>query len=183
MSDSEGSEIEYEVEKIIGERKYRGKKQYKIKWVGYPEDEATWEDAAGISHLTTLIQDFNNKKRKAESQKDIRSQKKAKVEERESQEVCNSKESWYADNGQGEALPASVRVGFAHGDEVEMVDGAKMNEKKVLYLLVKWNRMYENQPMFTFIPAWMCHVRCPQLVIDYYEANLRFDAEEPTQNS
>jgi hypothetical protein len=38
----------YEPERIIGEKKYKGKRLYKIKWKGYPESEATWEPLKNI---------------------------------------------------------------------------------------------------------------------------------------
>ena len=36
-------EEEYTVEKIIKKRVKNGKTEYYLKWVGYPEEENTWE--------------------------------------------------------------------------------------------------------------------------------------------
>lgn len=38
----------YLVEKVLKERKRRGKKEYLVKWIGFPESEATWEDARDV---------------------------------------------------------------------------------------------------------------------------------------
>lgn len=38
----------YVPEKIIGEKKVKGRKLYKIKWKGYPESESTWEPLKNI---------------------------------------------------------------------------------------------------------------------------------------
>lgn len=42
-------EDKWEVEAIIGHRRYRGKPQYLVKWKGYPTSENSWEPMA---HLT-----------------------------------------------------------------------------------------------------------------------------------
>ena len=34
---------EYEVEKIVGRRKRKGKFEYRVKYKGYPSSENTWE--------------------------------------------------------------------------------------------------------------------------------------------
>lgn len=38
----------YDVEEIRGDRMYRGKRQFFIKWVGYDSSENTWEDEANL---------------------------------------------------------------------------------------------------------------------------------------
>lgn len=50
---------EYEVERILGDRIFRGKKQFLVLWKGYPEDEATWEPLENLSGSKEAIQDYN----------------------------------------------------------------------------------------------------------------------------
>ena len=33
----------FAAERILEKRKRKGKMQYKVKWLGYPEDQSTWE--------------------------------------------------------------------------------------------------------------------------------------------
>src|ERR1700680_4254704 len=50
-------EEEYQVEEIIDERIFRQKKQYLIKWLGYPVSENSWIDARDL-HADELLEDY-----------------------------------------------------------------------------------------------------------------------------
>ena len=56
------NENEYEVERIIDRRTIRtgrkAKRQYLIKWRGYPEYENTWENLENLQNCKELVQDF-----------------------------------------------------------------------------------------------------------------------------
>ena len=51
-------EEEYEVEEILGHRMHRPKKQYLIKWKGYPSSDNSWEDATNV-HAQDLVAEYN----------------------------------------------------------------------------------------------------------------------------
>ena len=38
----------FAAERILRKRKRKGKMQYKVKWLGYPEDQSTWEPEENI---------------------------------------------------------------------------------------------------------------------------------------
>ena len=38
----------FAAERILKKRKRKGKMQYKVKWLGYPEDQSTWEPEENI---------------------------------------------------------------------------------------------------------------------------------------
>jgi hypothetical protein len=42
-------EEEFEVEEITGERTFRRKKQYLVKWLGYPVSDNSWVDARDLN--------------------------------------------------------------------------------------------------------------------------------------
>ena len=49
----------YEVEKILGHRTYRAKKQYLVQWKGYPLHDSTWEPAHVIKQdVPDLVRDY-----------------------------------------------------------------------------------------------------------------------------
>jgi hypothetical protein len=43
------SDVEYEVEAVVGHRKKNGRKEYLIKWKGYSSDANTWEPEANLN--------------------------------------------------------------------------------------------------------------------------------------
>jgi len=49
---------EYEVEKIYGQRIFRKRKQYLVKWKGYPEYEMSWEPEAHLTNAKEAIDEF-----------------------------------------------------------------------------------------------------------------------------
>ena len=49
-----GTDLEYEVEAIVGERNENGSTQYLVKWLGYDEDENTWEPYDHVADTKAL---------------------------------------------------------------------------------------------------------------------------------
>ena len=69
---SEDSNTEYEVEAVLDDkietkRKKNGKceyiTKYKVKWVGYPSSESTWEPLENLAGCRETLQDYLNKKK------------------------------------------------------------------------------------------------------------------------
>ncbi|KAL1920728.1 uncharacterized protein VTP21DRAFT_11363 [Calcarisporiella thermophila] len=54
-------EEEYEVECILDHRYVRGKKQYLVKWTGYPRHDATWEPEKHLTNASGAIQDYEDR--------------------------------------------------------------------------------------------------------------------------
>ena len=63
-SDKEG---EFEVEEIRGKRIHRGKVQYLVKWVGYGEEDNTWEPVEHLVNSETAVNEYENIIQKKES--------------------------------------------------------------------------------------------------------------------
>ncbi len=49
---------EFAVERIVDKRLYNGVLQYKVKWVGYPVQDSTWEPAENLMKVTEQIAAF-----------------------------------------------------------------------------------------------------------------------------
>ena len=56
---SNKDEQTYEVEKIIGQRIYRNKIEYKVRWLGYGSDEDSWEKEDNLN-CPDLIEKYKN---------------------------------------------------------------------------------------------------------------------------
>ena len=48
----------YVVEKILDSRIFKGKKQYKIKWMGYSNNESTWEPEQNLKTCMKMVNEF-----------------------------------------------------------------------------------------------------------------------------
>ena len=57
----EGSEPEYEVEKVIDSRKAKGGVRYKVKWKGYGPHEMTWEPLTNLTNARETVEEFHMK--------------------------------------------------------------------------------------------------------------------------
>ena len=62
---------EYEVEKIIDKRVINGKLEYKIKWVGYPMSQWTWEPIRNLANIKPMIKEYENNEIYDKKQKKI----------------------------------------------------------------------------------------------------------------
>ena len=60
LIDLEDETPEYEVESIVDSRIYRGKLQYKVKWLGYSHSHDSWEPLSHVEHAQELIEEFHD---------------------------------------------------------------------------------------------------------------------------
>ena len=51
-------EKEYEVEKILNKKKFRGKDRYLVQWKGYMVEENTWEPKKNLGNIKELVKEF-----------------------------------------------------------------------------------------------------------------------------
>ena len=59
----------YQIEKIIGKRTKRGRKEYKVKWEGYPLSQCTWEPIENLLNVLYMVEDYDNSHSTANSDK------------------------------------------------------------------------------------------------------------------
>ena len=52
---------EYEVEAILNKCIYHHQVQYLVKWLGYPEYDASWEPAVNLTNSPDIVTDFEHR--------------------------------------------------------------------------------------------------------------------------
>jgi len=81
----------YEVEKIVHTRLYRGKRQYLVRWKGYKEDSDTWENESAIQSCTEALDAFKKEHPLSGSKDDSEADDEDSQDDVEEQEKKKSK--------------------------------------------------------------------------------------------
>jgi hypothetical protein len=60
----------YEVEDVIGHRRYRGRVEYKIRWKGFSDKDDTWEPHENLSDAMELVVQFTNRQKQKQQREE-----------------------------------------------------------------------------------------------------------------
>lgn len=148
-------EEEYVVEKILDKRINNGKPEYFLKWRDYPDSENTWEPVENLD-CPDMIKEFEEqwkKKKAAESGGD----KKRKINGTESASGVPAKKKVEDDRPRG----------FERNLEPDRIIGATDSSGELMFL-IKWKGCDEAD----LVPSKLANVKCPQIVIKFYEERL-----------
>ncbi|XP_058832415.1 chromobox protein homolog 1-like isoform X2 [Topomyia yanbarensis] len=163
---------EFSVEKILDRRVVNGKVEYYLKWKGYSAEENTWEPVENLD-CPDLIQAFEDARKKKE---------KEGKEESSGRKV--SRKSAASDDSK---VPAAKRksttgedkkIGFDRGLEPEEILGATDHNGQLMFLM-KW----KDAANADLVPAKQANVKCPQIVIKFYESRLTWQTSEKKNDS
>lgn len=160
-SDAEPEE-EYTVEKILDKRLRGGKTEYLIKWEGYPDSENTWEPEDNLD-CPDLIQGFEEKSKQKKEEK-------KRKKEAESSSSGKKKQKLVEDD---EGKPR----GFERGLQPERIIGATDSSGELMFLM-KWKDSDEAD----LVPSRQANVKCPQVVIQFYEERLTWHSSNDDDN-
>jgi len=184
-SDAGEQEEEYVVEKILQKRIVKGKVEYFLKWKGYGEEDNTWEPEENlgcpelIAEFERQLEEKEKKKKAAEKEAltkkrkpgpasarvDDYSEKKENKRERESTGDASSSKKAKTKESSG---PARAEVtGFDRGLNPEKIIGATDSSGELMFLM-KWKDTDEAD----LVPSRQANVKCPQIVIAFYEERL-----------
>ncbi|XP_042215145.1 chromobox protein homolog 1-like isoform X1 [Homarus americanus] len=153
--DDQEEEEEYSVEKILDKRVRNGRVEYYLKWKGYGDEDNTWEPE---SHLDCpeLISEFEDRRKKDDA-------KKKEEKKRKSQAVDDATKKKTKKAVEEDSRPR----GFDRALEAERIIGATDSSGELMFLM-KWRGTDEAD----LVPARQANVRCPQVVIKFYEERL-----------
>jgi len=208
MSDSNKSNDEpeeFSVERIIDKRVVRGKTEYFLKWKGYPEEENTWEPVENLD-CDELISEFERvraekeaakkkaeptpgpKKKQQEKTKLNTSAKEEtpKVKKRKPDEDAEKPEEKKEEVKKKKSISATPKPkkdeekvkGFDRGLDAEKIIGATDSSGELMFLM-KWKGIDEAD----LVPAKVANVRCPQIVIKFYEERLTWHIPSSEDNA
>ncbi|KAG8312351.1 chromobox protein homolog 1-like isoform X2 [Homalodisca vitripennis] len=192
------SEEEYSVEKVLDKRAVRGGRvEYFLKWKGYPDNENTWEPLDNLD-CPDLIQEFEeslkrkvkdeklspspspNKKKRTNLQATPSTSKEVK-KEKDDDSGCSSKTNKPKKAEKESLNDVEVPKGFDRKLEPEKIIGATDSSGELMFLM-KWKGTDEAD----LVPAKQANVRCPQIVIQFYEERLTWHTsptDDPTNGS
>uniref|UniRef100_A0A8C4QRJ4 Chromobox 1 n=1 Tax=Eptatretus burgeri TaxID=7764 RepID=A0A8C4QRJ4_EPTBU len=147
---------EYIVEKVLNSRTMKGRVEYLLKWKGFSDEDNTWEPEENLD-CPDLIDEFLN------SQKG----KQRKVEEKLESGKRKSSVNGNDDKSKKKMEDSEQLRGFARGLEPERIIGATDSNGELMFL-IKWKGSDEAD----LVQAKEANVKCPQVVISFYEERL-----------
>ncbi|XP_037279255.2 chromobox protein homolog 1 [Rhipicephalus microplus] len=157
---SSGSE-EFTVEKILDKRVRNGRVEYFLKWKGYPDSENTWEPHSNLD-CPELIQEFeDNRKKREEKKRSTGAKANGAADEPKKKKPKTASELRQPPEDDGQPR------GFDRGLEPERIIGATDSSGELMFL-IKW----KNSDEADLVPSRLANVKCPQVVIQFYEERL-----------
>ncbi|XP_059051489.1 chromobox protein homolog 1-like isoform X2 [Achroia grisella] len=166
----EGEE-EFSVEKVLDRRVRNGKVEYYLKWKGYSDEDNTWEPEENLD-CPDLIQTFEEARKKKEAEGKVTKIEKDPKKRKSSAATPDLKG---AKKSKSDDKKAS---GFDRGLEPEKIIGATDSSGELMFLM-KWQGTDEAD----LVPAKQANVRCPQVVIQFYEERLTWHTPAPDETA
>ncbi|CAN9505325.1 unnamed protein product [Ophioblennius macclurei] len=152
----EEEEEEYVVEKVLDRRVLKGKAEFLLKWKGFSDEDNTWEPEENLDCPDLIAEYMQKHKEKEEKKKE--SKRKGGSEASADSEERGSKRK----KDEGEKAR-----GFGRGLQPERIIGATDSSGELMFLM-KW----KNSDEADLVPAKEANVKCPQVVISFYEERL-----------
>ncbi|XP_047490944.1 chromobox protein homolog 3-like [Penaeus chinensis] len=149
---------EFIVEKILDKRIRNGIVEYYLKWKGYGDGDSTWEPETHLE-CSQLINEYEKK------EKEKATQEKKESEKRSPKIPSNDVKI------KGKIVKnVNSLSGFDQGFEPDKILGAT-NAEGTLKFLMQW----KDSELQELVPASQANVRCPQIVIKFYEERLNWN--------
>eukprot|EP00088_Acartia_fossae_P033352 TRINITY_DN34145_c0_g1_i1.p1 TRINITY_DN34145_c0_g1~~TRINITY_DN34145_c0_g1_i1.p1 ORF type:complete len:160 (+),score=50.43 TRINITY_DN34145_c0_g1_i1:36-515(+) len=140
-------EEEFSVEKVLDKRIGKnGKIEYLLKWRGFGDDDNTWEPKENLD-CPELIEAFEQARNKSSKKPD--------------------KRKMTGGEPKSKRKDGERPRGFERGLDPERIIGATDSSGELMFL-IKWKGSDEAD----LVPARQANIKCPQVVIQFYEERL-----------
>jgi len=153
----EEEEEEYVVEKVLDRRVVKGRVEFLLKWKGFSEEDNTWEPQDNLDCPDLIAEFMQNYKAVQDTKKKEGSKRKASSEANDGEDSRSKKKKDEAEKARG----------FGRGLTPERIIGATDSSGELMFLM-KW----KNSDEADLVPAKEANVKCPQVVISFYEERL-----------
>ncbi|KAL0619620.1 Chromobox protein-like protein 1 [Plecturocebus cupreus] len=151
-------EEEYVVGTVLDRRVVKGKVEYLLKWKGFSDEDNTWEPEENLDYPDLIAGFLQSQKTARETGKSERGKRKAYSDSEDKGEESKPKK---------EKEESEKPRRFARGLEPEQIIGATDSSGEPM-LPMKW----KNSDEADLVPAKKANVKCPQVVISFYEERL-----------
>ncbi|KAK7938908.1 hypothetical protein WMY93_002234 [Mugilogobius chulae] len=152
---SKEEEEEYVVEKVLDRRVHKGRVEFLLKWKGFSNEDNTWEPQDNLD-CPDLIAEYMDKHHKEKEEKKKEGKRKA-ASSGDAEEKASKKKKEEGEKARG----------FGRGLQPERIIGATDSSGELMFLM-KW----KNSDEADLVPAKEANVKCPQVVISFYEERL-----------
>ncbi|XP_018329111.1 chromobox protein homolog 1 [Agrilus planipennis] len=144
----------YTVQKILDKRiNANGVVEYYLRWVGFEDKDNTWEPKENLN-CPGLIKEFEAERARQEKEKNRKRKGSSTPTPTSGSKIPKKKEE-------------KKLHGFDRGLEPEKIIGATDSSGQLMFLM-KWAGTDEAD----LVPAKQANVKCPQIVIKFYEERL-----------
>ncbi|KAG5342123.1 CBX5 protein, partial [Acromyrmex charruanus] len=154
---------EYEVERLINVRTIKGRRQFLVRWVGYGENDDTWENEKDLN-CSQLIEDFLAEEKDKEKEKEIKLSKPVKTEKSKRSSRSTPKKQIQEteeidEENSGEEKEISKEF------EVERIIEVRFKKNGTKEFLIRWKGFSVSDD--TWEPER--NLNCPELIAKFME--------------
>ena len=160
---------EYEVEKIIDKRYINGKLEYKIKWVGYPMSECTWEPVRNLANVKPMIKEFENSYEVNDKQNKLTDYYLI-GKKRENNNDSSFDDEIYQKNEYRNKKPDRKKIFYINDKYKSIYTIKKKNSQLMAVVVVEENGILNK----ITIPTQKLRKLNPDILIDFYEERIKF---------
>jgi len=108
VDDPQLPEGEFYVENILAKRCFKNLVEYRVKWIGYPDSDNTWEPIENLQHSKELIKEFERRSQK---------KRKKKIEKKDNKKIMDLQALYHQNPCSFYATPSNSQI---ENDKIEL---------------------------------------------------------------